>query len=118
MVMGKRVERMTSLPILYTPWTNRSSSGAKINTRHKVHRYTYGSYQEAARYAWTLCDLTGYEINCSSRSLGKNQIAYDAEVAASEEGIKAVSKSQSDFKHLSIVSDSISAIAHVKQQSP
>jgi ribonuclease HI len=61
-----------------------------------------------------LRDSKGYEINCGSDSLGKNQTAYDAEVAAIDEGIKAVSKSQQAFKHLSIFSDSTSAIAHVK----
>jgi hypothetical protein len=35
------------------------------------------------------------------------------EVAAIEEGIKAVSKSQQPFNHLSIFSDSTSAIARV-----
>jgi ribonuclease HI len=53
-------------------------------------------------------------MNCGSGSLGKNQTADDAEVAAIEEGIKTVSKSQQAFKHLSIFSDSTSAIARVK----
>jgi ribonuclease HI len=70
--------------------------------------------RETAGYWWTLRDSKGYEINCSSGSLGKNQTAYDAEVAAIEEGINAVSKSQQAFKHLSIFSDSTSAIARVK----
>jgi ribonuclease HI len=79
-----------------------------------VHLYTDGSYRETAGYGWTLRDSKGYEINCGSGSLGKNQTAYDAEVAAIEEGIKAVSKSQQALKHLSIFSDSTSAIARVK----
>jgi hypothetical protein len=37
-----------------------------------------------------LARFEGYEINCGSGSLGKNQTAYDAEVAAIEERIKAV----------------------------
>jgi ribonuclease HI len=60
-----------------------------------------------------LRDSKGYETNCGSGSLGKNQTAYDAEVAAIG-GIKPVAKSQQAFKHLSIFSDSTSAIARVK----
>jgi ribonuclease HI len=111
---GQKVEHTTPLPILYTPWIDRSSGGAETDTGHEVHLYTDGSYRETAGYGWTLHDSKGYEINCGSGSLGKNQTAYDAEVAAIEEGIKAVSKSQQAFKHLSIFSDSTSAIARVK----
>jgi ribonuclease HI len=111
---GQKVEHTTPVPILYTPWIDRSSGGAETDTGHEVHLYTDGSYRETAGYGWTLRDSTGYEINCGSGSLGKNQTAYDAEVAAIEEGIKAVSKSQQAFKHLSIFSDSTSAIARVK----
>jgi ribonuclease HI len=93
---------------------DRSSGGAEIGTGHEVYLYTDGSYRETAGYGWTLRDSKGYEINCGSGSLGKNQTAYDAEVAAIEEGIKAVSKSQQAFKHPSIFSDSTSAIARVK----
>jgi hypothetical protein len=91
---GQKIEHTTPLPILYTPWIDRSSSGAETDTGHEVHLYTDGSYRETAGYGWTLRDSKGYEINCGSGSLGKNQTAYDAEVAAIEEGIKAVSKSQ------------------------
>jgi ribonuclease HI len=111
---GQKIEHTTPLPILYTPWIDRSSGGAETDTGHEVHLYTDGSYRETAGYGWTLRDSKGYEINCGSGSLGKNQTAYDAEVAAIEEGIKAVSKSQQAFKHLSIFSDSTSAIARVK----
>jgi ribonuclease HI len=84
---------------------DRSSGGAETDTGHEVHLYTDGSYRETVGYGWTLRDSKGYQINCGSDSLGKNQTAYDAEVAAIEEGIKAVSKSQQAFKHLSIFSD-------------
>jgi ribonuclease HI len=79
-----------------------------------MHLYTDGSYRETAGYGWTLRDSKGYEINCGSGSLGKNQTAYDAEVAAIEGGITAVTKPQQVFKHLSIFSDSTSAIARLK----
>jgi ribonuclease HI len=72
--------------------------------------------RETAGYGWTLRDSKGYEINCGSGSLGKNQTAYDAEVAAIGEGIKAVAKSQQAFKHLSIFSDSTSAMNNIQQR--
>jgi hypothetical protein len=111
---GQGVEQTTSHRILYTPWIDRSSSGAGIDTCHEVHLYTDRSYRETAGYGWTLRDSTGYEINCGSGSLGKYHTAYYAEVAAIEEGIKTVSKSQQAFTHLSIFSDSTPAIARVK----
>jgi hypothetical protein len=81
---GQRVEHWTQLPILYTPWIDRSSSGAEIDPRHEVHLHTDGSYRETAGYGWTLRDSKGHEINCGSGSLGNIQTAYDAEVAAIE----------------------------------
>jgi hypothetical protein len=56
---GQGVEHTTPLPILYTPWTDRSSSVAEIDTRHEVHLYTDGSYRETAGYGCTLRDSTG-----------------------------------------------------------
>jgi hypothetical protein len=103
---GQKVEHTTPVPILYTPWIDKSSGGAETNTSHEVHLYTDGSYRETAGYGWTLRDSKGYEINCGSGSLGKNQTTYDAEVAGIEDGITAGSKCQQAFKYLSIFSDS------------
>jgi hypothetical protein len=47
---AQKVERTSPLPILYTPWIDRSTSGAEIDTRHEVHLYTDGSYRETAGY--------------------------------------------------------------------
>jgi hypothetical protein len=103
---GQRVDHRTPLPILYTPWIDRLSIGSESDTHYEMHLYTDGSYRETPGYGWTLRDPRRYEIDCGSGSRGKAQTAYDAEVAAIEEGIKAVSKSQQPFKHLSIFSDS------------
>jgi hypothetical protein len=62
-------------------------------------------------------DEVGHELQHGNGSLGKFQTAYDGEVAAIENGLKSVVQSQVNFEHISVQSDSTSAILRAQHNT-
>jgi ribonuclease HI len=69
---------------------------------------------EPTGYGWTLRDSNDEEIDSRSGPLGRYRAAFDEEVAAVEEGLKAIRRCSRIFNHVSIHSDSTAAIARVQ----
>jgi hypothetical protein len=108
---GDKVERTAPLPLIFAPWIENPPGTSDPNTALKaIHLYTDGSYRQTAGYGWTLEDEAGHELQHGNGTLGKFQTAYDGEVAAIENGLTCVVQSQVDFEHITVHSDSTSAI--------
>jgi ribonuclease HI len=108
---GDKVERTAPLPLIFAPWIENPPATSDPNKALKiVHLYTDGLYMQTSGYGWTLEDEAGHELQHGDGSLGKFQTAYDGGVAAIENGLKSVVQSQVDFEHITVYSDSTSAI--------
>jgi ribonuclease HI len=92
--------------------------GIDICNHPLIHRnhilYTDGSFRTCAAFGWTLRDSSDQEIDSGSGSLGPFCTAFDGEVAAIENEIKALLRCRQPFKHVTVHSDSTAAIARVQ----
>jgi ribonuclease HI len=82
--------------------------------KDSLHLYTYGSFRTCAAFGWTLRDASDQEIDSGSVSLGAFCTAFDGEVAAIENGIRALLPRRQPFNHVTVHSDSTAAIARVQ----
>jgi ribonuclease HI len=112
---GQTIEETSPRPRRRTPWTTRSLN---LPDKDICHAWTDGSFRQSAGLGWIVTNDdggTGPIIAKGSRTLGTKQTAFDAEVAAIEEALKWFSAGTSPFLHMTIHSDSTSAIARAGQ---
>jgi hypothetical protein len=77
-----------------------------------IHPWTEGSFRKTAGLGWIITEDNqgaGPVIDQGSKTLPGKQVAFDAEITVIEEALKWFQNS--DFQHLVIHSDSVSAIA-------
>jgi ribonuclease HI len=105
---GRTVEISTPRARLRTPWTQPRTG------RKSCHAWTDGSFQEAAGSGWI---ITGDDKGGSPtvaeglRNIGSQQTTFDAELAAIEQAVPWFLGSGQGWQHMTIHSDSTSAIA-------
>jgi hypothetical protein len=93
---------------LKTPWSKPRDGTVRY------HAWTDGSYREAAGLGWLITADSkgeGPAVAEGARNLGGQQTAFDAETAAIEQVVKWFLSSNLDHRHMTIHSDSTSAIA-------
>jgi ribonuclease HI len=84
------------------------------NGRAVCHAWTDGSFQEAAGFGWIVTDDDRGErppIAEGSRNIGSQQTAFDVELAVIEQAISWFQGPGREWQHMTIHSDSTSAIA-------
>jgi ribonuclease HI len=105
---GRAVETSAPRARLKTPWTQ-PRSGRKL-----CHAWTDGSFKEAAGFGWIVTRDDkggGPSVAEGLRNIGSQQTAFDAELAAIERVISWFVEPGSEWQHMTIHSDSTSAIA-------
>jgi ribonuclease HI len=99
---------------LKTPWSKLR------NRREGCHAWKDGSFRQAAGLGWLITKDNrgeGPAIAEGARNLGGQQTAFDAEVAAIEQTVQWFLTADQDLRHLTIHSDSTSAIARASHTS-
>jgi ribonuclease HI len=111
---GRKVEISSPRVRLKTPWSKLR------NGREGCHAWTDGSFCQAAGLGWLITKDNrgeGPAIAEGARNLGGQQTAFDAEIAAIEQAVQWFLTADQDLRHLTIHSDSTSAIARASHTS-
>jgi len=109
---GRRVEEVKPLPRRKTPWA------ASLARGRICHAWTDGSFCRSGGLGWVVtADSLGPSaaLHEGARNIGGQQTAFDAEVAAIEQVLKWFLR-RSTHRHMTIHSDSTSAIARAQHE--
>jgi hypothetical protein len=112
---GRQVETSSPRVRLKPPWT-KPRDGAD-----SYHAWTDGSFRGAAGLSWLITTDNkgeGPVIAEGARNLGGQQTAFDMEVATIEQAVKWFLTSNRDHRHMTIHSDSTSAISRAGHTGP
>jgi ribonuclease HI len=111
---GRQTEISSPRVRLEAPWSE-PGEGRKI-----CHAWTDGCFREAAGMGWLITKDgkgEGPVISEGARNLGGQQTAFDAEVAAIERVVQWFLSAPHQLRHMTIHSDSTSAIARAGHTS-